>query len=377
MRIGLLTASASRLGGGVFEAVVAHATMIRQLGAVPVVIALEDGFSNEDRTRFDGSGAEVVVCRVAGPRQIGYSPGMLAALEQARLDCLHLHGIWMYPSHAGARWARKTGQPYFISPHGMLDPWIVSRGRWKKALARLGYERAGWARATAMHALTRREARDIVREVGEDKSLVIPNAGPAAALEAPLPPADRHVVYIGRIHAKKNLIALVAGWAAAERPARARLTIAGWGDDADVAALKQAIAAADGSVAFVGPVFGQQKQALLDDARFVVLTSHSEGLPMAILEAWAAGKPTLMTAECNLEEGFAAGAALECGYDQPAIAQTVQQALAMDDAEWQRMSAAALALARSSFSSEVVAKQWGQAYAAAIHGGSPRQGDRA
>jgi poly(glycerol-phosphate) alpha-glucosyltransferase len=41
----------------------------------------------------------------------------------------------MYPSRAGLQWARRTGKPYLISPHGMLDPWITGRGRAKKALA--------------------------------------------------------------------------------------------------------------------------------------------------------------------------------------------------------------------------------------------------
>jgi poly(glycerol-phosphate) alpha-glucosyltransferase len=31
---------------------------------------------------------------------------------------------------------------------------------------------------------------------------------------------------------------------------------------------------------------------------------------MSVLEAWAHGKPVLMTPECNLPEGFAVGAAL-------------------------------------------------------------------
>ena len=362
-RIGLLTAFASRAGGGVFEAVVAQAGLIRDLGGEPLIFALDNQPAADDLARFEG--ASVMVVGVRGPRQIGLAPGLVDALVKARLDALHLHGIWMYPSRAGAQWAKQTGRPYVISPHGMLDPWITARGRWKKALARVGYERESWRRATAFHALTTSEAADIARESGRTDSLVIPNAGPAAA-GSPCTERDPVMLYIGRIHPKKNLIALVEAWSATKRPTAARLVIAGWGDAEDVAALRAAIAAADGSVTFIGPVYGAAKQALLDVARFVVLPSLSEGLPMAILEAWAAGTPVVMTPDCHLDEGFAAGAALTCGHAPAEIAAAIGQAFALDEAARRTMAEAALGLARGPFSAATVAQRGGAAYGEAI-----------
>lgn len=362
-RFGLLTASASRLGGGVFEAVVVHAQMIRDLGGDVEIFALHDAHSDEDRHRYGPSPLHTVP--VVGPRQVGLAPGLTRALIDADLDCLHLHGIWMYPSHAGAAWARHTGRPYLISPHGMLDPWIVGRGRWKKALARLGYERRSWASAHAFHALTAREAADIERECARTGGIVIPNAGPAP-LAPPSTLRDPHVVYIGRIHSKKNLLPLIAAWNRSDLPEGSRLTIAGWGDDEDVAALKQAVAQSGPGVDFIGPIYGEAKQALLESARFVALPSLSEGLPMAILQAWAAGAPTIMSAECNLPEGFAKGAALECGYTAETIRPVLETALALDRDEWLAMARAGLDLAGSHFSPAGVAACWAQDYAAAI-----------
>ena len=86
----------------------------------------------------------------------------------------------------------------------------------------------------------------------------------------------------------------------------------------------------------------------------MVLPSLSEGLPMAILEAWAAGTPTLMTAACHLPQGFAAGAALDCGIEP----------LAIDDSDWARMAEAALDLARGPFSADHVSRRWVEAYRA-------------
>ncbi|MDP9057805.1 MAG: glycosyltransferase [Pseudomonadota bacterium] len=369
-RIGLLTASASRAGGGVFEAVVAQAAMIRAGGGEAIIFALADEYSEADRARFAPS--IVHLSAVSGPAQVGYAPGLIASLLAADLDCLHLHGIWMYPSHAGARWAQQTSRPYLISPHGMLDPWITARGRWKKALARAGYERASWRAASAFHGLTAGEAEDIRREAGRGDTIVIANAGPAVA---PPDPAMRaaQIVYIGRIHPKKNLLALVAAWRLAAKPDGCTLTIAGWGEADDIAALRAAIGnELSSGIHFAGPIFGAAKQALLASARFVILPSLSEGLPMAILEGWAAGAPAIMTTACNLPEGFAAGAALACGTDAGSIAEALTAALRLDEPRWQAMASAARTLAAGPFAAETVAARWVEAYSslmapAALH----------
>lgn len=345
-----------------FEAVVAQAHLIRQFGAEPVVLALDEAAAADDVQRF--AETEIRLCRAVGPRQIGFAPALIQSLNEANLDLLHLHGIWMYPSRAAAMWARQTGRPYLISPHGMLDPWITGRGRWKKALAKVGYERASWNAATRFHALTQTEAADIARESGRQDTLVIAN--PAPEVTGFPASAGRDLVYIGRIHAKKNLVALVEAWHCAKRPQLARLQIAGWGDAADVAQLRSAIAAGDGSAEFLGPVFGDAKTNLLGKARFVVLPSFSEGLPMAILEAWAAGRPTLMTRQCNLPEGFAAEAAVECSHSPQALVSAIEQALKLDEAKWLAMSRAALGLAGGPFAAQAIARQWASAYAGAI-----------
>jgi glycosyltransferase involved in cell wall biosynthesis len=372
LRIGLLTASASRLGGGVFEAVVAQAALIRSCGGDAPVFALDDAHSLEDAARF--APGSVLHAAVSGPPMIGFAPALIDQLIAAKLDCLHLHGIWMYPSRAGAVWASRTGRPYVISPHGMLAPWITARGRGKKALARLVYERASWRRARLLHALTPSEARDIARESGRDDTWVIPNAAPPLGPSPTARPAAEFV-YIGRIHPKKNLAALLAAWRRSDavKAAGARLTIAGWGDEHDVAELRRLVAEAGESVAYVGAVYGAAKERLLSAARFVVLPSLSEGLPMAILEAWAAGVPTLMSRECNLDDGFATGAAIDCGLDAGAIAFALERALALGEAEWRGMAGAARDLAAGVYSAETVSESWAQCYRA-ITAGAARAG---
>lgn len=361
--IGLLSAWASRLGGGVFEAVLAQAKLIEALGGTARVFALHDAYSDADRPRFGSVAVETFP--IVGPELIGFAPRLIPALLDAPIDALHLHGIWKYPSRAGAIWARRTGRPYLISPHGMLDPWITSRGRWKKALARRGYENASWRAASAFHALTGDEAADILRETGRDTVHVIANPAPPPG---PPPSLARlpHVVAIGRIHPKKNLGALVAAWRQARLPAGARLILAGWGDPADVAALEAVVAEAGPDVDFIGPVYGEDKARLLAGARFTVLPSFSEGLPMAAIEGWAAGTPAILTPACHLPEGVEAGAALACGTDPASIARALEQGLGLEPGRWLAMARAAQALATGPFSQKEIAARWADAYGAAL-----------
>jgi glycosyltransferase involved in cell wall biosynthesis len=101
-----------------------------------------------------------------------------------------------------------------------------------------------------------------------------------------------------------------------------QLVIAGWeqgGHQAELENQAREMAVAD-SVHFVGPQFDLAKAASFQRADAFVLPSFSEGLPMAVLEAWSYARPVLMTPQCNLPEGFAAGAAMRI---EPQVASVV------------------------------------------------------
>lgn len=346
-----------------FEAVVAQADILRSLGAVPVVLGVEDEAAEQDSWRLEG--VERHLAKPRGPAALAFSPELRGRLDAAQLDLLHLHGIWQYPVKAAGDWAQRTGMPLVVSPHGMLDPWITSRNAWKKDIARALWERSAWSKASLFHALTQAETADITREVPAVSTVAIPNAAPPARMASA---ASRGPValYLGRIHEKKNLGGLIAAWMKARDrlPPDASLVIAGWGDDDGIAALEQALPSAAGAgVEFVGTAFGSQKAALFDLARFLILPSHSEGLPMAVLEAWAEGIPALISANCNLPEGLASGAAFECGTSVDSITAALIDGFTLSDEAWKGMSNAAKSLALGPFSRDAVAQRWEAAYA--------------
>src|ERR1035441_2835809 len=130
MRVGILTASLGNGAGGV-------GVVVRSLADA---LSIKSGFA----VQLYGEGAQDTTnlrpFGVTGPAAFGYIAGLHLALKADRLDLLHTHGLWMYPSVACLRWKAQARGPYLVSPHGMLDGWALRNSRWKKRIAGSLYE---------------------------------------------------------------------------------------------------------------------------------------------------------------------------------------------------------------------------------------------
>ena len=102
-------------------------------------------------------------------------------------------------------------------------------------------------------------------------------------------------------------------------------------------------------VCFLGPLFGADKTAAFEYADAFILASFSEGFPMAVLEAWAHSLPVFMTDECNITEGFDAGAAIQVTTEPDALASVLADRLPAPDLPEIGAKGRALAAARFSW----------------------------
>jgi poly(glycerol-phosphate) alpha-glucosyltransferase len=91
---------------------------------------------------------------------------------------------------------------------------------------------------------------------------------------------------------------------------------------------------------------------------------------MAVLEAWAHAKPVLMTAECNLPEGFEANAALRIGTTPEEIATGLKLLREMSDNERSQMGKHGRALVATRFSWPRIGEQVRDVYEWALGGGA-------
>jgi poly(glycerol-phosphate) alpha-glucosyltransferase len=328
MKIVHYATSLSRSAGGLYASVSGLARGLAGLGADVTVVGGADGYFEEDRAAWDDVPVRPFPFRFG---RYGFDPGILGEIARLKPDILHIHGIWSAASAYG-RLATARGVEVIVSPHGMLDPWILARRPRTKALHARLFERPMLTRAH-LHALNQPEQAAALAYMPDlaGRIFVVPN-GMLAADDTHKAGSRSGMLYLGRLHEKKQVLELIRAWGAVPALRKERLIIAGWGAkayEADVSTL----AAATPGVSFVGPLYGEAKAEALRSAAFFILPSLSEGLPMAALEALQFGAIPLITAQCNLPELFADGIALPISSDFDDFPEIASAAFAMSAAE--------------------------------------------
>jgi poly(glycerol-phosphate) alpha-glucosyltransferase len=288
--------------------------------------------------------------------------GLLAAVRQIRPQVVHLHGIWT-GAVALIPQVQALGARVVVSPHGMCEPYILQRGRWKKLILDLLGHRRGLAQADMVHALNQHEA-DCVRDyLGAScpRIEIVPNgvAGPASL---PLRPAgQRRFLFCGRLDPKKNLEGLLDAWQASGMASQGHvLAVAGDGADGYAQAIK-ARAADMAGVEVLGHVAGETKEAAFAQAHFGILTSHSEGLPMAVLESLAYGMPCVVTPGCRMPQ-VADGKGWHVAQSCEAITAALVEACQQSDADYATMSEHAFAYAQQEHHWPTIGARLGSLY---------------
>lgn len=382
-RILILTPAICRSGGGVSEVTRLLTHSIASMKDVEVeVVTLKTQHFHADRSAWPN--VKISAFRHFGPIRYGFSPGMLWHTLTSKSDVIHVHGLWMFHCFVALLANYIRGIPYIATPHGMLDPWIMSRSKYLKNFISIFYQNRFLRSSHCIQALTKREEADIQSLTGQEINCsVIPNFS-APLTRTDIPPSwwkpemrDACVfLFFGRIHEKKGWRELCEAWSNACRNnpnfnKQNILVFCGWIDDSpDFLETIESLQKRYGNVIFGGPQHGEDRSRTLSHANFFVLPSKSEGLPMVVLEAWYLGLPTLLSKECNLEIGFERGAAFPSGTTASEICQSLLQLSQLEPDIYSNASRAAMTLARVDFGEEKVCAKIADLYQTAIGGES-------
>jgi poly(glycerol-phosphate) alpha-glucosyltransferase len=338
LSVAIVSGSISRAAGGILPIMQAHARELSKANVSVKVLGIADEFSDQDILNWSPLSPEYFSPLFRG---FEYAPALSRTLiASSSVDVVHQHGIWHYPSVATSRWRRRYKRPVIISTQGMLEPWALANSKMRKIVAGKLFEMGNLKGASCLHC-SQAEVEGI-RQFGlKNPIAVLPNGVdlPISTSKLPRPawlPNDdrRTLLFLGRLHPKKGIRETLEAWAKLKSfggnvGREWRLVIAGWdegGYENYLISHAKNLGLTD-DVVFPGPLLGEQKQSVYQHSNAFILASHSEGLPMAVLEAWSHSLPVFMTFECNLAEGFTASAGIEITNKPRELANTLSNSL--------------------------------------------------
>lgn len=355
MKILHYAASMTRSAGGLFNSVSGLARAQTEAGADVAVLGGTDQYFSEDRAHWHG----IDIYPVRTTNSYGLNFATFRRIRALAPNILHVHGIWNAATMYGLYGHLFSRSAVVVSPRGMLDPWILGRRPALKTFHGSFLERPLLKNAF-VHALNESERESIVRYLPSTapRTFVVPN-GISELNYTPEVGAKHGVLYLGRLHEKKQVVELIRSWPRNIQGALP-LTIAGWGTPAYEQQVHEAASAVE-NVRFVGQAYGQTKIELLSRARFLILPSLSEGLPMTVLEGLTYGCIPLITEACNLPQLLSDNVALRLEPDLSNLQSLLKKLLSTSPAELDQRSRASLSAA-ARFSWHRIAKQMVKKY---------------
>ena len=232
-------------------------------------------------------------------------------------DRVIVNGIWQYLSFAA--WRRYAGSsiPYYVFPHGMLDPWFKETFPFKHLKKWLYWPWADYRvlRDAAAVIFTSEEerfqarksfwlyrCREKVSPLGVEAPPISSNAKSEFLSRYPQLQNSRNFLFIGRLHPKKGCDILLEAFARFRSNDSISLILAGpdqvgWESD-----LRRQVTRLNltNRVVFTGMLEGSMKQGAFANTEAFVLPSHQENFGISVVEALAVSVPVLISNRVNI-----------------------------------------------------------------------------
>lgn len=281
-----------------------------------------------------------------------------ALLNEIRPDVVHSNCCWMPGSALVQRWSQDKGYKVVLSPHGMLEPWIMRRHYWtKKWLALRLYQKTAVRNADCIHATAESENDNLLRLGWNSRISVVANGVDVGSIKMKTSwRRTGKILFLSRIHPKKGIEFLIE--ALAQVGGELQCLIAGEGEEKYIESLKvlaSQLGVAD-RVHFLGGIYGEKKWSCFQEADAFVLPTYSENFGIVVAEALASGTPVITTTGTPWEELNTEHCGWWVGIGTDALVDALNAYLSLSEEELEVMGRNGRRLVEERYSSRKVAE---------------------
>ena len=282
-------------------------------------------------------------------------------------DLVHVNCCWMPACAFIQQMAQKRNVKVVLTPHGMLEPWIIKRHYWTRKLpALLLYQKAAIQNADCLQATAESEKENLLK-LGYNSNIKIVKLGiDAESITMKTSwKKNKQILFLSRVHVKKGINYLIDAVDVLQKELKGyKILVAGEGDADYITTLKQQIAGngLQEIIQLIGGVYGDTKWKLFQTSDFFVLPTNSENFGLAIAESLASGTPVITTVGTpwNDLNTSNAGAWIEIG-TQPLV-DTLRRFLSLSDEELEIMGKNGRKLIENKYSAKVMAEEMMEVY---------------
>lgn len=273
------------------------------------------------------SAAMPVLRTVLYPRQQDLFPAEELMATSNLVSC-HLFWRWHIPWLAAM--ARKYGFPFWLAPHGGLDPYVLSQSKAVKALFANAVARPFLKHVSALVCSTQGEFDKARSFAPHARRCVTPwplepqdfrtqdaTARAAVRQQLGIPEDSLCLLFLGRLHPMKRPLETISALAQSQA-SRAHLIMVGnpYGITTTQCEVHARRMGVDDRVHVIGPAFGSTKWEYMDACDAYVSLSHRENFNFSAAEAMASGLPVILSPGNDLTFELASR---NCGWMLPTI----------------------------------------------------------
>lgn len=281
-------------------------------------------------------------------------------LDEIKPDVVHINGCWSVLCSYTVLWAKSLGYRVVITPHGMLEPWVIRKNYLKKKLpALLLYQKRSLKLADALVATAESEKDNLLRLNYNKNVYVVPTGIIVDNISVKKDwQRNKIILFLALLRPNKGADLLIKAVKVLEAElAGYHIIIAGSGEPIYVESLKRLVRdlKLGNMVTFTGAVCGEEKWSLYRKADVFVLPTLNENFGIVVAEALACGTPVVTTKGApwsDLEEWG-------CGWwierDADCLVAAMKDFLALTDDELGRMGRMGRRLVEAKYSSRRMA----------------------